>query len=799
MLRLSGWIIGALLAILVTAPRAAGAETANVTILYTADTHGRLRSFYYDSAKPIGGVAKRAIFFQEKRRHKSMIWLTLDAGDALSGTALADVFQGAPCIQAMNMLKYDAMALGVHDFDFGIDVLKQRVAEADFPVLSANVKYTDTGSPFVTPYVILERDGVRIALLGLTTGELGERVAPGNFNGLQVEDPIETARMLVPQLAGQADVIVALTHLGINEDIRLASQVQGIDVIVGGMSHSELQVPMKFENTLIVHDADYGRNVGLLKLSFDPQQNYRQVYFANELEPMASKWVENSDYLAWLDSYSEPLRQRMDVIVGSSALEMSSTKVRSAEVPLGNYVTDILRDGVNADVAILPAEFFPAPLPEGPITLGDLYRAFPYDQYAVVLEITGGELKEVLDEAANQIGKPGFPQVSGVSFGVLGGQAYSVLVNGKELDLFDNYRLATTDVMAEGNYGYARLGTIARIHHTGLLIRDLVRQRLESGQIAQASVYQRIQFHAYDATLYAANTPEQNTAIISPEDETRPVEQPPTEAPAETPPPVYTPPPVVEEQPQVQPAETEITQPPMDNGAAGSPPEAAEDTTTADGVPDEQGEGLDSLRYDRNGQPLNQPVVVEDIALEDNGSAVERQPGQETEAPPPAGSTEFPPAADNSLPATPPSTAVPEYGTPPGEEQRPLGVARSSSGGLGYLFTLVNTPDGEYEFRLQIANTEAQPLELNYTTGSKYDFIVRSGTDLLWSFNWNRFFTQSAETLTLDPGETLTFSGHWDGKAKDGSQPPAGSLRFEAVHELADEPVYLQFDAVLPR
>jgi 2',3'-cyclic-nucleotide 2'-phosphodiesterase (5'-nucleotidase family) len=198
----------------------------------------------------------------------------------------------------------------------------------------------------------------------------------------------------------------------------------------------------------------------------------------------------SSDYLAWLDSYNEPLRQRMSVIVGTSALEMSSTKVRSAEVPLGNYVTDILRDKLQADVAILPAAYFPGLLPEGPITLGDLYAALPYDQYGVVIELTGGELKEVLDEAANQIGKPGFPQVSGVSFGILGGEAYSVLVGGRELDLFANYRLATSDTMAEGNYGYAQLGTIARVDHSGLLIRDLVRERLAAGQEAQASVYQ---------------------------------------------------------------------------------------------------------------------------------------------------------------------------------------------------------------------------------------------------------------------------------------------------------------------
>lgn len=804
MLRISGWILGAFLATLLAAPRAAQAATANISILYTADTHGRLRSFYFDSDKPIGGVAKRAIFFQDKRRHKGMTWLTLDAGDTLSGTALADVFKGQPCIEAMNMLKYDAMVLGVHDFDFGVDVLKQRVAEAQFAVVCANVKYLDTGQPFVAPYVILNRDGVRIAILGLTTGDLAERVAPENLTGLQVLDPIETARVMVPQLKAQADVVIALTHLGINGDIKLASQVPDIDVIVGGLSHAELQVPMKFEDTLIVHDAEYGRDVGLLKLSFDPEQNYKQVYFANELEPMAGKWVENTDYLAWLDTYNEPLRQRMDTIVGTSALEMASTKVRSAEVPLGNYVTDILRDTLHTDVAILPAAYFPNGLPEGPITLGDLYTALPFDEYAVVVDLTGGELKEVLDEASNQIGRPGFPQVSGVSFGILGGQAYSVLVGGREIDLFANYRLATSDAMAEGKFGYARLGTITKVHPTGLLIRDMIRKRLASGQEAQASVYQRIQFHAYDSTVYAGVPPPSGSEVTPPATGTPPAQQPamqppqqPGSAPPSTPAPVEQPPAASEEQPG-QPSEAEGTPPP-------APPAAQPDETAPPaGTPPATDEGsadsssLDSLRYDRNGQPLNNPVVVEDIALEDTGSDLDNNaagtPAQPGDAP--AGSSEAPPSTTAS--PGPPAEATPQTGGNTGEEQRPIGVARSANNGLGYLFSLVEAPGG-YEFRLQITNTSTQPIELDYTTGEKFDFIVRNGTDLLWSFNYNRFFTQSAETETLAPGEAITFRGDWNGKAKDGSRPPASALRFEAEHKLADEPVYVQFDAILPR
>lgn len=792
-----GWIFGAVVVALIAIPFAASAATTNISILYTADTHGRLRSYYYDSTKPIGGVAKRAIFFQDKRRHKSMIWLTLDSGDALSGTALADVFQGYLAIQAMNRLGYDAMALGVHDFDYGTEVLRQRIAEAEFPVLSANVKQLDTGQPFTTPYVIIERQGTRIALFGLTAGDVARRVAPANFSGLTADDPVETARVLVPQLEGQADVIVAITHMGINDDIRLASEVRGIDVIVGGMSHSELQVPMKFEDTLIVHSAEYGRNVGMLKLSFNAGQAYQQVYFSNELVPIAGKWVPNSDYVAWLDTYDEQLAQRMDVIVGSSALEMGSLKMQSAETPLGNYVTDVLREQTAADVALLPAGFFDAGLPAGPITQGDLYSCLPYDQYAVVVDVTGGELQEILNDAADQIGKPGFPQISGASFGILAGRAYAVRVGGQEVDPFSTYRLATTDVLSEGVLGYASLGKIESRSHTGRLVRDMVRQRLASGQVAQSSSYQRIQFHAYDSSIMAGTTPGE------------PAITPPVSAPADTPtspiPPAGSEAPAGAETAPISPvSEAPGTHTPGET--AGSSPDTAGETGGTELAdlpvapaavdteePATAGDEDMGSRLDRTGEPLDEPVRVEDETVTDSGSELtpEVQPPAETTG------TEEPFFEDVEMPVV--DMGEPDSGDtilPTPAVGVPLGSSRGTDGGLQYYFTLAPLA-AAYEFVLEISNPTMQPVTLSYATGAKFDFIAKSGTDVLWYYNWNRFFMQTTETQTLAPGEVITFRGEWDGLTNDDLPLPPGVLRFEAVHQLTGNAARLEFDAMV--
>jgi len=630
----------------------------------------------------------------------------------------------------------------VHEFDYGVDVLKQRMAEAKFPILCANVITTDTGQPFAKPYVIIEREGKKIALFGLITGDLVQRVAPKNFAGLTVRDPIEVARELVPQLKSQADVIIGVTHLGINADIQLAGQVRGIDIICGGMSHSELQVPMKVGETLITHDACYGRTVGLMKTSFGRKVDggLEMVYFASQLVPLDGKWVENSNYITWLSSFQPQFAERMGLIVGTAAVQMSDVRIHSSETELGNYVCDTLRQQAGADVALLPAAFFQGSLAKGPVTLGDLYGVLPFDHYGVVLDVTGGELQQILNDAADQIGKEGFPQVSGASFGIFDGKSYQVRVNGAEIDPFASYKLATSDFLASGVLGYATLGTIASRGYTGKLIRDMVRDQLTSGQIANSTLYQRITFLAQAPAV--APPAEETTEVVA--EETPPAEETPTE---EVAPPEETP---AEEQP-----------------AAG----------------DE--ESLDTLKYDRNGQPL----TINDEVVQDTGSEAEAPPAEEAPAEQPA-ETAAPPEEEVAPPA--------ESAQAPAAEGTVLGSARSSSGGLEYEFLLYAT-DAGYEFQLKVLNSSGAPIELSYATNERFDFEVLSGTDMLWHYNINRFFVQSPLTETIGAGERIVFKGAWSGTNKGGKPLPLALYRFEAVHQLDAGPVRLGFEADLAR
>jgi 2',3'-cyclic-nucleotide 2'-phosphodiesterase (5'-nucleotidase family) len=750
-------------------PALAQGESRNVSILYTGDVQGHLTSFYYDSRKPVGGIAKRAIYFQDKRRHKNMTWLALDSGDAISGTPLSNSFQGYLDIQAMNRLKYDAMCLGVHEFDYGVDVLKQRMSEAEFPILSANVVYADTGQPFAVPYIILNRDGFRIAIFGLTTSEIDDQLPANKFAGLQVKDPLETARILVPQLAAQSDIIIALTHLGIDEDIQLSSKLQEIDVIVGGMSHSELQVPMKVGRTLIVHDGEYGRNVGLLKLAFQPSgADWENKYFDSLLEPMGGKWVENSNYLDWLAGYESQLGERMSRLVGSSSQRFSNLKVFSSETELGNYVADVLRSKSGADVSLLPAAFFKDELPSGDITIGEIYTALPYDHYGVVLTVTGAELLEILSAGAGNIGKPGFPQVSGLSFGIANSKAYDVMVNGVALDMFKSYSLATTDFLSKGNLGYATLGTITQKRNTGYLVRDMVVDTLGAGQIATSKLSGRINFIVRDSEpQYTAgsNVP----ATDSTDSSTIPVADnaPLDDMPGQTP--------IVDDIPATD---------TIDNPETDYLPE----TSTAP-PPSGDDELLNGrVLYDRNGNPIvsesdvvDDPVQMAEDTLDDAGSEV-LETAEETVDPDGVISDVVSEVRDVEQPIS--SGSLPDI----------LGSETLNANGLQYVFTLLpgNAPN-KYQMKLDIINTSAQRVQIDYSTSEHFDFLVMDDQNLVWNFNNPRFFVQSDVSQTLNPGDKLSFEADWARNTNGDQLVSPGVYRFVAEHKLKESPVRVEF------
>jgi 2',3'-cyclic-nucleotide 2'-phosphodiesterase (5'-nucleotidase family) len=215
---------------------------------------------------------------KQKRQNSSHL-LLLDAGDSLFGDRfLGQQTQGKVVVEAMNLLRYDAMALGGGDMRLGLDTLRQRMAEAEFPFLSANLVLSGTETLLTEPYIVKELGDHRVAIIGLTE--------PGAANAVQgavtVFNPIETARRYVAEVSSQASIIIVLSHLGVEEDMKLAGEVEGIDLIVSGTGQGHLGQAVQNETTgTLIFQAEVpspghaGRRVGVAQLQINSQGEIR--------------------------------------------------------------------------------------------------------------------------------------------------------------------------------------------------------------------------------------------------------------------------------------------------------------------------------------------------------------------------------------------------------------------------------------------------------------------------------------------------------------------------------------------
>ena len=238
----------------------------------------------------------------KQERAKAAHVLLLDAGDTLQGDRLlAKQSQGKIVIEAMNLIGYDAMVLGERDLQLGPETLRQRMAEAAFPLLSANVELE--GKLFAQPYVIKEMDGHRIAIIGLTG------VVPEAAHGFQVRDPLETARQLVSQLRPQADIIIILAHVGQEVEQRLR-EIQGIDVIVGGSVRRIVSSALWDEgNGVLILPSERpsrghaGRQIGVARLSFDGSG--RLLDYESQMIALTPDFADDPELIALLQRYKQ--------------------------------------------------------------------------------------------------------------------------------------------------------------------------------------------------------------------------------------------------------------------------------------------------------------------------------------------------------------------------------------------------------------------------------------------------------------------------------------------------------------
>ena len=438
--------------------------TETIVILHTNDFHGAVEPEVMAGGEgESGGLVNLVSLIDQLRAEHAENLLLLDAGDTFQGTYVSNSTGGEVVMAAMNAAGYDAWALGNHEFDWGQEPLRARIAEAEFPVLAANLLDATTGELWhdVEPYTLVRVGAARVAILGLAYPDTPAINKPQNVAGLDFRGGAETVRQYLPELESQSDLIIVLSHLGLDGDRALAAAVDGIDIIVGGHSHVFLERPDEVNGTIIVQAGAKGQVLGRLEVTVDIEEGEVVDHSRSKaLLPVTHEIAQvNQQVKALVDAALEQAAGTMDQPVGEAARALQPQ--RSGEFALGNLVVDALlaadlSDGSVPDIAMHNNGGIRAALPKGPITYGQLYAVLPFDNQVVALDLTGEQVLRILEHSvANR--SPNM-QVAGLAFRFdgtrpVGQRVLEATVGGQPLDPEAVYRLVTIDYLAAGGDG----------------------------------------------------------------------------------------------------------------------------------------------------------------------------------------------------------------------------------------------------------------------------------------------------------------------------------------------------------
>jgi len=305
-------------------------QPIHLAILHINDFHGRLLPYIDKSINekiPVGGAAYLAKMIQVEKAKNSEGTLLLSAGDMFQGTPVSNIFHGQPVIEAMNYLKFDAMAIGNHEFDWGQDVSKDLFAKAYFPFLSANI--VDGQGRYlsgVKPYIMIERKGLKIAIIGITTIETSYTTKPDNVKGLAFLKPEKVLSELIREVRDHgANLVIVLSHSGFDSDKQFTENVQGIDIIVGGHSHTVVINPAVVRKTIVVQAGYNGIYMGVLELTIQPETKHI-LEFTREREIKTvfagpdNKFDEKVTQI--VNTYNDKLKEAFSKVVGETTVDL---------------------------------------------------------------------------------------------------------------------------------------------------------------------------------------------------------------------------------------------------------------------------------------------------------------------------------------------------------------------------------------------------------------------------------------------------------------------------------------------
>ncbi|WP_437125135.1 bifunctional UDP-sugar hydrolase/5'-nucleotidase UshA [Erwinia papayae] len=507
------------------------------TVLHTNDHHGR---FWQNDRDEYGLAAQKTMMDKiryDVQAHGGAV-LVLSGGDINTGVPESDLQDAEPDFRGMNLVGYDAMAIGNHEFDNPLSVLRQQQKWAKFPLLSANIYQKSTGKRLFQPYALFTRMGLKIAVIGLTTDDTAKIGNPEYFTDMEFRKPATEAKAVVEQLRAKdkPDVVIAVTHMGHYDnghhgsnapgDVEMARELPAgyLDMIVGG--HSQDPVCMAQENvkqvnyvpgtpckpdrqngTWIVQAHEWGKYIGRADFTFTNGKLTLEHY---ELVPINLRHkVTNADGSSSLVNYTEEIAKnpamlklltpfqkkgeaQLGVKIGSvnGDLHGERNKVRFEQTNLARMILMAQIERTSADFAVMSGGGVRDSVMTGPITYKDVLKVQPFGNTLTYVDMKGSEVEKYLAVVANiSVDSGGYAQFARVSLVADGKGGSDVRINGEPLQADKTYRMATLSFNATGGDGYPPVNHLPGYVNTGFVDAEVLKQYIQKHSPLDAAAY----------------------------------------------------------------------------------------------------------------------------------------------------------------------------------------------------------------------------------------------------------------------------------------------------------------------
>ena len=475
---------------LLLAVSARAGEPARLIVLHTNDLHGQLDPLPKSPVRPVlrgrraGGLAHLATMVRAIRKEAADTGahvLLLDGGDLFQGTAVGNETRGTAVLDVMKEIGYDAAAVGNHEFDYGLENCLRLAKASAFPLLCANASGTSRPLDGISSHVVFDapRFPCRVAVIGLITPKTPWITTPGIEKHVKFADPIPVARSLLG--ATDADLKILLTHIGRDGDAELARACPGVDLIVGGHSHTGMGETVN--GVPIVQTHGKGMTLGRVDLDLERgswkvlRVSYRLIPVDPDATPPDAVVGER------IRIHTHATRKKLARKIGRLTAPLRRTRDFGAS-SAGNWMADVIRDATGAEIGFMNKGGIRCDLEAGPITAADVYRIMPFDNTVVSMDLTGAQVRSIVRQAL----RPGrrYPGLdwSGILVDAdregTGIRPTRILVAGAELKDEAKYRVATNSFLGAGGDGFAQFkaGTAVTRHKT--LLRDALTSHLET-------------------------------------------------------------------------------------------------------------------------------------------------------------------------------------------------------------------------------------------------------------------------------------------------------------------------------